>query len=297
MEDAFRRIGKFDASPVLKTIASPKIYHYRGKARYHVEDDPGTGRIGIGFLDISGGKIVDIEHCAIMQETINEQLSLLRENRQKLRHKKELTIWSRYPDVASEDQTSVVRVVQGKRMKVPYEGFFQANEYLTDRLVSEVCRLVSPGKAEKAIDAFCGSGLFSLFLSPFAKDIVGIEMDKESVKYAKINAVNLNARNVRFLDGSVENVLRKKLFHSGSTIDLIVLDPPRIGCEKTLLKTLMNLQPSNIIYVSCNPATQARDIKYLCEGGYDLQSLQPLDMFPQTEHIEVIRHLKRIAAS
>ena len=294
VEDAFRRIGKVDAPPVLETVASPRMYHYRGKARYHVEDDPQTGRIG--FLDISGGKIVDIEHCAIMQETINEQLSILRENRQNLWHKDELTIWSRYPDVTSEDQTSVVRIVQGKRILAPYDGFFQANEYLTDRLVDEVCRLVRPGKAENAIDAFCGSGLFSLFLSPFAEDITGIEMDKESVKYAKINAANLNARNVRFLDGNVEIVLREKFLSWGSKIDLIVLDPPRVGCEMTLLKALMDLQPSNIIYISCNPATQARDIKYLCEGGYHLQSLHPLDMFPQTEHIEVIGYLKRIMA-
>ncbi|NMC97944.1 MAG: class I SAM-dependent RNA methyltransferase, partial [Deltaproteobacteria bacterium] len=96
VEDAFRRIGKVDAPPVLETVASPRMYHYRGKARYHVGDDPQTGHIG--FLDISGGKIVDIEHCAIMQETINEQLSILRENRQNLWHKDELTIWSRYPD-------------------------------------------------------------------------------------------------------------------------------------------------------------------------------------------------------
>jgi len=90
--------------------------------------------------------------------------------------------------------------------------------------------------------------------------------------------------------------LREKFLSRGSKIDLIVLDPPRVGCEMTLLKALMDLQPLNIIYISCNPATQARDIKYLCEGGYHLQSLQPLDMFPQTEHIEVIGYLKRIMA-
>jgi 23S rRNA (uracil1939-C5)-methyltransferase len=111
------------------------------------------------------------------------------------------------------------------------------------------------------------------------------------VKYAKINAENAGVKNVKFIYGDIENVLRRKFLPLGDKIDLIVLDPPRIGCEKTVLKTMVALQPQKIIYISCNPATQARDVKYLNEYGYDLQSLLPVDMFPQTEHIEVVGFL------
>jgi 23S rRNA (uracil1939-C5)-methyltransferase len=103
-----------------------------------------------------------------------------------------------------------------------------------------------------------------------------------------MNAENAEVKNVKFIHGDIENGLQRKFLPSGDEISLIVLDPPRSGCEKSVLKAIVNLQPQKIIYVSCNPATQARDVKYLNEYGYHLQSLLPVDMFPQTEHIEVV---------
>jgi 23S rRNA (uracil1939-C5)-methyltransferase len=171
---------------------------------------------------------------------------------------------------------------------VPRAGFFQANLYLTDKLVDEVCRLAALDKVGTLVDAYCGSGLFSIFLSSCAQNIIGIEINEKSVKYARINAENFGVENTVFIHGDVDNVLRDKFSRSGEEINLIILDPPRIGCEKTVLKAMSDLRPQRILYISCNPTTQARDVKYLNECGYDLQSLLPLDMFPQTEHIEVI---------
>ena len=143
-------------------------------------------------------------------------------------------------------------------------------------------------KINTLVDAYCGSGLFSIFLSPYAENVIGIEINEKSVKYAQINAENAGVKNVKFIHGDIEKVLQEKFLPPGNKIDLMVLDPPRIGCEKTVLKAMVDLQPQKIIYISCNPATQARDVKYLNECGYDLKSLLPVDMFPQTEHIEVI---------
>jgi 23S rRNA (uracil1939-C5)-methyltransferase len=176
---------------------------------------------------------------------------------------------------------------------VPRDGFFQANLYLTDQLVDEVCRLAETNEINTLVDAYCGSGLFSIFLSSYAKNIIGIEISEKSVKYAQINAENAGVKNVEFIYGDIENVLRRKLLPPGDKIDLIFLDPPRSGCEKAVLKEIVALQPQKIIYVSCNPATQSRDVKYLNECGYDLRSLLPVDMFPQTEHIEVIGFMER----
>ena len=287
VEEAFWKIGKIANPPVLEVIASPRIYNYRGKAQYH------TGVVSdkreVGFLDISGSKMVDIENCEIMEETINEKLRALRGNKRLLHNKDaQLIIWSECLADQSSKKESIVRIVKGKEFLVPRDGFFQANLYLTDKLVDEVCRLTKNDEINTIVDAYCGSGLFSIFLSSYAKNVIGIEINEKSVKYAQINAENLGLKNVRFIHGDIEKILKGRFLHQGDKIDLIVLDPPRTGCEKAVLKAIVDLQPDKIIYISCNPATQARDVKCLNECGYELQSLLPVDMFPQTSHVEVI---------
>jgi len=293
VEEAFWKIGKIASPPVLEPIAAPKAYHYRGKAQYHARKVSNDWQIG--FLDVSGGNLVDIEHCEIMEETINEKMRVLREN-EKLESIKDeqLTIWSDFPIEQPGKKESIVRVVKGENFLVPRDGFFQANLYLTDQLVDEVCRLAANNEINTLVDAYCGSGLFSVFLSSCAKNVIGIEINEKSVKYAQINAENAGVKNVKFVCGDVEDVLRRNLLPTEDKIDLIILDPPRSGCEKELLTAIVDLQPLKIIYVSCNPATQARDVKYLNEYSYNLRSLLPVDMFPQTEHIEVIGFMERI---
>ncbi|MGB5218747.1 MAG: class I SAM-dependent RNA methyltransferase [Smithella sp.] len=288
VEEAFWKIGKMTNPPVGDVIASPRIYQYRGKAQLHAETVPG-GKIG--FLDVNGGTLVHIDRCEIMEETINEKLRLLQADKQRINHQTELNIWSG-DSSADADGKSIVRVVKGEKILVPYDGFFQANLYLTDRLVDEVCRLVSADKVNTLIDAYCGSGLFSIFLANFAEKVIGIEINEKSIRHARINAANAGVVNVSFIHGDMEKVFRQK-FMSGNQADLIVLDPPRTGCLQTVLKALVDLQPHKIIYISCNPATQARDVQYLNGCGYHLKSLLPLDMFPQTSHIEIIGLIER----
>jgi tRNA/tmRNA/rRNA uracil-C5-methylase (TrmA/RlmC/RlmD family) len=292
VQEAFWKIGKIVSPPVLEPIAAPKAYHYRGKAQYHAQNVLSSWQIG--FLDVSGGHLVDIEHCEIMEETINEKIRVLREN-EKLESIKDeqLTIWSDFPIKQPGKKESIVRVVKGENFLVPRDGFFQANLYLTDQLVDEVCRLVANNEINTLVDAYCGSGLFSIFLSSCAKNVIGIEINEKAVKYAQINAENAGVKNIKFICGDVEDVLRNNLLPTEDKIDLIILDPPRSGCEKELLNAIVDLQPLKIIYVSCNPATQARDVKYLNEYSYILRSLLPVDMFPQTEHIEVIGLMER----
>jgi tRNA/tmRNA/rRNA uracil-C5-methylase (TrmA/RlmC/RlmD family) len=287
VEEAFSKIGEIAAPPVLDPLASPEPYHYRGKAQLHaVKTKQG---FPAGFLDISGSQIVDIERCEIMEETINERIRWLRENQELLKKDENLTIWSQalYHNQA-DIKESIVRIAKGKEFLVPRNGFFQANLLLTDRLVDEVCRLAISKEINTLIDAYCGSGLFSIFLAPYAKSVVGIEISEESVKYAQINAENAGVKNVKFISGDIEDILYGGFLPPADEIDLIILDPPRSGCSGSVLKAIAALRPQKVIYISCNPATQARDVKYLNERGYALLSLLPVDMFPQTEHIEVI---------
>ena len=289
VSDAFLKIGKIVSPPVLDPIASPQAYHYRGKAQCHTAKEAYGWKLG--FLDVSGSEIVDIARCEIMEETINDKIKELRDNPKLLSMESNLTIWSGLSDDASQNSDQIKRMVKGKEFLVPDGGFFQANLYLTDRLVDEVCRLVAPGKINTLVDAYCGSGLFSIFLSSYAQNVFGIETGKQAVKFAKINAERHGALNTKFICGEVENVLPQEFASGSESIDLLVLDPPRSGCDGSVLKAISTLRPQKVIYISCNPATQARDIKYLSEFGYDLLSLLPLDMFPQTEHIEVIGYL------
>ena len=290
VQEAFQKIGKIVLPPVADQIASPQAYQYRGKAQFHAAKEASDWQLG--FLDVSGGKIVDIGRCEIMEETINDKMRELRKNPQLLSAESNLTIWSEplYDD--SQNSYQIKRTVKEKEFIVPPGGFFQANLYLTDQLVDEVCRLVMPQKLNTIVDAYCGCGLFSIFLSPYARNVVGIETSAKSVQFAQMNAERQGVHNAKFICGDVESVLPQEFAAGADKIDLLVLDPPRSGCEGSFLRTIEALRPQKVIYISCNPATQARDIKYLSECGYDLLSLLPLDMFPQTEHIEVIGHLK-----
>ena len=159
-------------------------------------------------------------------------------------------------------------------------------------MVDEVCALVGEKKRGTIIDACCGSGLFSNFLAPYAARMVGIEINEKSVKFARINAERNTIQNAEFICGDIEEVLKNQ-FRSKDAVDLIILDPPRTGLNPETIAVISGLEAEDIIYISCNPATQARDVKFLNGHGYDLQSLQPLDMFAQTEHIETIGLLRR----
>ncbi len=287
VEEAFLRIGGILQPELRGVIGSPAVYAYRGKAQFHAAKT--AKGFQFGFMDISGGKIVDIERCEIMDETINEQIRQVRTKGDVSFYADDLTFWSGSPDNSLE---AMVRVVKGREFLVPRTGFFQANLYLTDRMMDEVCCLIGSQKKGTILDACCGSGLFSIFLAPYADRMIGVEINEKSVKYARLNAERQGARNTEFIHGDVEQVLYDMACRKDA-VDLIILDPPRTGLSPATLTAISNLNPQDIIYISCNPATQARDVKLLNGHGYNLQSLQPLDMFPQTDHIETIALLRQ----
>lgn len=285
--EVFSRIGGMAQPPVGEVIPSPRSYAYRGKAQFHAAKTPGG--FNLGFMDISGGRIVDIEQCQIMDETINDQLQQLRTKSDVSSDNDDLTLWSGAQD---RSEQAIVRVVKDREFLVPRKGFFQANLSLVNRMVEEVCTLVDGEKRGTIVDACCGSGLFSIFLAPYAQRMIGIDINEESIKYARVNAEKHGITNTEFICVDIEGFLSKQARKS-DPIDLILLDPPRTGLSPATLSAISSLASRDIIYISCNPATQARDVRVLSEHGYNLQSLQPLDMFAQTEHIEIIGLLRR----
>ena len=143
------------------------------------------------------------------------------------------------------------------------------------------------------VDAYCGIGFFSLSLADLVEGFVGIDIDKQCIEPARRNLASRGITNGEFIKGKTEEHMDSLLerFPAGETT--IILDPPRKGCRKEGLEMLVNAQPAQVIYVSCHPATLARDLKWLSENGYELKGVTPLDMFPQTQHVECVADLRR----
>lgn len=282
--EAFVRIGKFQSPPVEPALASPLPYGYRGKGEFHVERSR-DGAPRIGFMDTGGGRLVDIERCAIMEESINEQLAYLRRPAHAPPRVDRYVVWSL---TGRSEEQHVVRLVKGREILVPHEGFFQANMALTDGLVDCVIELAAPRPGDAVLDLYCGSGLFSLFLAPSCARLAGIEIDGEAAACARLNMERHGISNAVFHHGDVRDVLEREFVGGKGAADAVVLDPPRAGCEREVLDCVAGLRPSRIVYVSCDPATLARDARLLVDGGFDLVTVRPVDMFPQTRHIECV---------
>jgi 23S rRNA (uracil1939-C5)-methyltransferase len=177
--------------------------------------------------------------------------------------------------------------------EISSNSFFQTNPQQAERLYRTVLNMADLKGTEEVLDLYCGNGTISIFLSPLVKKVIGIEAVEESVQNARRNAELNNIDNCEFLCGESRTVLKtleaeKRVFHA------VVLDPPRAGLHRDVVKSLVNLRPEKIVYVSCNPTTLARDLKSFCQEDYKLESVQPVDMFPHTFHIESVTKLTRI---
>lgn len=172
-------------------------------------------------------------------------------------------------------------------------SFFQVNPVQTEVLYRKALDYAALTGNETVFDLYCGIGTISLFLSEKARKVYGVEVVEDAVRDAKRNAELNGVENVEFLTGEAEKLI-PEMYGKGVRADVVVVDPPRKGCGEELLKTLVEMKPERIVYVSCNPATLARDLGYLAENGFRVVEVQPVDMFPWTVHVEVIILLQRL---
>ena len=172
------------------------------------------------------------------------------------------------------------------------KSFYQVNPEQTEKLYDITLQYANIGANDIVIDAYCGIGTISLFLAQKAKKVYGVEVVPEAVNDAKKNARLNGQENVEFVVGTAEKVM-PWWTAQGLKPDVIVVDPPRKGCDEALLQAMINMQPKRIVYVSCNPSTLARDLRILEDGGFKSEEVQPVDMFPQTYHVETITLLQR----
>jgi 23S rRNA (uracil1939-C5)-methyltransferase len=265
VRDVLQRIGKLKDIPMRPIIPSPKQYGYRNRITVHVQDGV------IGFFRRDSHRLIDIERCPISCDEVNRALSELR---------------ARNP----RDGHYTLRASSSRRV------FSQTNNDVADKLRDLVVDLV-PAKQEVLIDAYCGAGFFAKALLNKFEHVVGIDWDQFAIAAAKENATGKET----YIAGDVERELARYdgfLAAEGGmgpvgsrhSVTLIV-DPPAIGLSANVRQSILDLAPTTLIYVSCNPATLARDLKELQEK-FTTHSVTPLDMFPQTAEIEAVAHLQ-----
>ena len=178
----------------------------------------------------------------------------------------------------------------GLKFQLRADTFFQVNTEAAEALLEAIVGELNLQGNEILVDAFCGIGTFTLPLAKKVKIAIGLEVQPAAIEQARLNAELNDVRNVEFQAGTVESLLPCL----GLTPDILLLDPPRKGCDRTVLEAIKEIKPNRIVYVSCKPATLARDLKILCENGdYKLARVQPADFFPQTSHVECAAFLVR----
>ncbi len=276
--DLMQRIGGFDGAVVRPVVPCPSPYSYRNRIMVRTQWSKELNRMKVGFLEDESRFVVDMNQCRITEPALNDELKRLREN------------------PPPKSGVKAVLRVPPEDWDLPNDSFFQNNFQLLPGLVAAVRDAFKAGGSRCLIDAYCGVGFFSIELADLCQRFAGIEIDAMAVRSAKKNAADRNITNGEYLLGPAETLLPQVVGSFNAAETTIILDPPRVGCAPSAIELLRRTLPRQVIYVSCHPATLARDLKTLCEGGlFRLESITPLDMFPQTQHVECVADVRRVS--
>lgn len=178
-------------------------------------------------------------------------------------------------------------VLCGRRFRISPRSFYQVNPAQTEVLYSTAIDYAELTGEERVLDAYCGIGTIGLVAAKSAKEVVGVELNGEAVKDAKANSELNGADNIKFFKADSGEFMRNAAAR-GEHFDVVFADPPRAGCSREFLKSLVELKPDKAVYISCNPQTLARDLYFLIHNGYEVRRIQPIDMFPHTNHVECV---------
>lgn len=190
-------------------------------------------------------------------------------------------------------QSYITDYIGNVKYQISPLSFFQVNPVQTEKLYGLALEYADLKGEETVWDLYCGIGTISLFLAQKAKKVYGVEIVPQAIEDARNNAKINGIQNAEFFVGKAEEVLPEQYEKNRVYADVIVVDPPRKGCDESLLQTMVQMKPERIVYVSCDSATLARDLKYLCENGYEIKKVRPVDQFPMTVHVETVALLSR----
>jgi 23S rRNA (uracil1939-C5)-methyltransferase/tRNA (uracil-5-)-methyltransferase len=280
--------------PVNDCLSSNQTWNYRSKITPHFEKAK-DGDLGpIGFLAFGRrSMLIDVPQCPIAMETINRELPTIRDGLRARSNifKRGATVLLRATEDRVETDFKAVATEHVGNLKFQFLAgdFFQNNPFILPAFTDYVAKQAAAGGAKFLVDAYCGSGLFSLTLAKRFEQVAGVEVSETSCEWARKNAAANQITNAKFLTASAEAIFAEINFLAAETS--VVIDPPRKGCTPEFIDQLVKFSPSRVVYVSCDPATQVRDLKQLTEGGYRLADVQPFDLFPHTRHLECVMTL------
>jgi tRNA/tmRNA/rRNA uracil-C5-methylase (TrmA/RlmC/RlmD family) len=275
ISDLFERVGKIPADKIAPVIPSPQPYGYRNRIMIRSQWNGPAKKLVIGFIRADNNFVEDIEECKIAEPAISEQIKHVRAN------------------PPPKGGIKIVLRIPLENWDVPPDSFFQNNFFLLPKLVETVRGFLCDDGAKHLVDLYCGVGFFGIELADLVESFVGVEYDRLAIKSAQRNLANRKISNGEFISSTVEEVLPELLKKFSPEKTSVILDPPRKGCLLETLRLLRETRPAQVIYVSCHPATMARDLNILCaDGVFELARVQPLDMFPQTQHVECVADLR-----
>lgn len=277
---------------VAETLPSVQEFGYRNHGRFTVKQ---SGQLG--YVNRVTRRWVRVDECMLMHPWINEALTKLQgccsETTQlSIRYGINTGEWLVQPRLANNDiplltgQTHYREQLLDKLFRIASPSFFQVNTAQAERLASLVRERIAADGSQTVVDAYAGVGTFSALLAPHVGRVIAIEESTAAVKDAAVNTLGIE--NVEFLLGKTEDVLGT----FAKAPDAVILDPPRTGCHPAAIEAVVRLAPARVVYVSCDPETAARDLTLLARGGYNVERVEPVDMFPQTHHVECLSTLR-----
>ena len=272
-------------------IPAPSLYGYRNHARFTIRREGSPG-----FVNRITRRFVQTDECMLMTPGINRLADDLKGRAQEtsqlsIRYGVNTNEWLIQPKLKSKDialesgQSHYTEELLGHTFRIASPSFFQVNTEQAERLAELVGETLELSGTESVVDAYAGVGTFAVLLAGSAKKVIAIEESAAAIRDASANASGIE--NVEFIEGKTEDVLDAM----EARPDAVILDPPRSGCHPTVLEALIRLAPERTVYVSCDPEALARDLDVLVRSGFRIESVRPIDMFPQTHHVETVAML------
>lgn len=275
IQDIFQRIGGFPESKILPVLPNPSPWNYRNRIMIRSQWNKIIQGLNIGFIRHDCGLVEDIHECQIVEPELNNLIEHVHQN------------------PPPRGGLKVVLRKEPEGWQVGKDSFFQNNFYMLPGMINTLRDCVQDSGVNYLFDVYCGVGFLGIELASQIKSLIGIEIDKQAILAANVNARKHGVENAEFVSGTAEEVLPELINRYPAEDSCVILDPPRRGCHSSIMTLLREIKPRQILYVSCHPATLARDLKNLCyEGLYTLRQIQPMDMFSHTQHVECAADLR-----